>query len=870
MITTRPKVSVLVLNHNGRIHLVDCLPTLEAQTYPQELIEIIVVDQGSTDDSIAFVRREHPRVRVIAFEGNRGFAAPYNEAVRQCDTPLVALLNNDTRVEPDWLAELVGALQRHGAACAGARILDWAGDRIDFGGGITSFIGHSWQRDAGLPATTPYREEPLLFACGGSMVIDRATFLEAGGFDESFFAYFEDVDLGWRLNLLGQTVVFAPQAVTYHRTHGTSGRWAFSPRLRLYERNALAMIYKNYSEETLTRVMPAALALSLARGLAHLAIDSEPYILRQRPPDVAYLGVRAIAHLIAVEDFGMDIPDLIEKRRRIQASRQRTDSELWPLFGDPFRLHETGTRYEAIARTLIRDLRIDELIPSAAEPQPKPEAHPRLSGEPQGSPLSSRTNAALSEKQGLERWFYNEPSISIIIPTALGAMHLPDCLASIAAQRYPSDRCEVIVVDNGSASDPTNEARRAYPGVRVIRNATNLGFAAANNVGARAAVGDYLVFLNDDTRVHPDWLAELVAVIRRHNAVCVGCRVLDWDGKLIDFCGGSVNFEGRGFQHHIGDPALRTPGREAPMLFACGAAMIVARDVFLEAGAWDEGTFAYYEDVELGWRLWLFGEEVWFAPRAIVYHKHHGTSGRWAEPPRLRLFQRNSLRMIYTHLEDETLARVLSPALILAADRALLGTAVHRGYDDRFRRKHARLWNSITRPISWLRHRARPRRMLWLVRHALSQQGARKHLPLLVNLRRLGPLGFVGAVGYVAKEFWAGSFGDRGSRDVYLLELGGQPASFDAHGERVPATAAATLLGLRDFLESLPDVSARRREIQGRRRRTDAEILERFGKWWLSPVASPRQFDHNDIQESLVDAFRVPSFGAQRSTNRRS
>ena len=79
--------------------------------------------------------------------------------------------------------------------------------------------------------------------------------------------------------------------------------------------------------------------------------------------------------------------------------------------------------------------------------------------------------------------------------------------------------------------------------------------------------------------------------------------------------------------------------------------MLVARDVFLDAGGWDEGTFAYYEDVELGWRLWLLGHEVWLAPNAVIYHKHHGTSGRWAEPPRLRLLERNALRMLYTHLE---------------------------------------------------------------------------------------------------------------------------------------------------------------------------------------------------------------------------
>ena len=154
------------------------------------------------------------------------------------------------------------------------------------------------------------------------------------------------------------------------------------------------------------------------------------------------------------------------------------------------------------------------------------------------------------------------PIVSIVILTALGATHIADCLASIAAQRYPRERCEVIVVDNGSTEDPTTAVERAYPGARVIRNGANLGFATANNIGARAASGEYLVFLNDDTRVHPDWLAELVTVAARHRAACVGCRILDWDGELIDFCGGSVNFEGRGFQHASAiRPGSRRAGR---------------------------------------------------------------------------------------------------------------------------------------------------------------------------------------------------------------------------------------------------------------------------------------------------------------------
>ena len=357
----KPAVSVLVLNHNGRAHLAECLPTLDAQTYPRELVDIVVVDNGSTDDSLPFVTRQHPRARVIAFGGNRGFAGPYNEAARRCESPLIAFLNNDTKVAPSWLEELVSALDRQQATCAGSRILDWTGGRIDFAGGIVSFIGHSWQRDEGCRHRSSTRGADAV-RVRGSMIVDRAAFLDAGGFDESFFAYFEDVDLGWRLNLLGHKVVFAPSAVTWHKGRGTAGRWAVAPRLRLFERNALAMIYKNYSDDTLARVAPVAITLALARALDGLDIDPALYVFGRRPPEHAYVPARAIAHLLALEDFGIHLPDLTAKRHLIQARRRRSDQELWPLFGDPFKLHETGGTYEQIARTLMADFGVDELI----------------------------------------------------------------------------------------------------------------------------------------------------------------------------------------------------------------------------------------------------------------------------------------------------------------------------------------------------------------------------------------------------------------------------------------------------------------------------------------------------------------------------
>ena len=127
-----------------------------------------------------------------------------------------------------------------------------------------SFTGHT-SPIASVSPRRVRRRTPLLFACAGRRC-SRAAVLDAGGFDEDFFDCLEDVDLGWRLNVLGHTVVLAPRAVTYRRPGRIVVAWASTQRLRLLERNALAMIYKNYEAATLERVLPVAIALSAAAG----------------------------------------------------------------------------------------------------------------------------------------------------------------------------------------------------------------------------------------------------------------------------------------------------------------------------------------------------------------------------------------------------------------------------------------------------------------------------------------------------------------------------------------------------------------------------------------------------------------------------
>ncbi|MBN2072639.1 MAG: glycosyltransferase family 2 protein, partial [Actinobacteria bacterium] len=145
------------------------------------------------------------------------------------------------------------------------------------------------------------------------------------------------------------------------------------------------------------------------------------------------------------------------------------------------------------------------------------------------------------------------PLVSISIVNLNGEKYLKDCLESIYSLNYPADKIEVILVDNNSSDGSVGFVRSSYPGVKIIRNNRNNGFALANNQAAKAAGGEYMAFLNNDTRVDREWLIELLRpVYGSADVVASGSKVLSMDGQSIDFVGGMINFEGKGFQVDYG------------------------------------------------------------------------------------------------------------------------------------------------------------------------------------------------------------------------------------------------------------------------------------------------------------------------------
>lgn len=334
-----PTCSVVLVNLNTKDRVLQCLASLAEQDYPADRWDVILVDNASTDGSVEAVRAQYPATKVIVNKTNTGFSPAVNQGVRASDAEVAVLLNNDAFPEPDWLRQMVAPLRADPqVACVGGLVLDEAGEVIDYAGGEASFYGQGWQAKIGEPvATTTLRAGPTLFATGASLACWREIFLGAGGLDEEMFAYFEDVDFGWRLWVLGHKVWFNPKAVVRHVGHATVSKFASERWRYLLERNALWAVFKNYGDVMLSRALPGATMLTLLRGLAQdedsdlgdYRISADSF---GKPAPTPKLSSQAGAHLAALRDFALNLDHLVEKRDWIQANRRRRDEDILPLF----------------------------------------------------------------------------------------------------------------------------------------------------------------------------------------------------------------------------------------------------------------------------------------------------------------------------------------------------------------------------------------------------------------------------------------------------------------------------------------------------------------------------------------------------------
>ncbi|MGQ0778509.1 MAG: glycosyltransferase [Pseudonocardiales bacterium] len=346
-----PKVSVIVINYRGAEDTVTCLRALRDELdWPAEKLELICVDNASGDGSADRIAAAVTPAKLIRCPTNTGFAGGCNLGVSKATGSVVAFLNSDARPHRTWVRAAVEVFHAEkDVAAVASKVLDWDGERIDFVDAGLTWYGMGYKPQAGaLDDGSHDTPRDVLFGTGAALLVRKEVFEQLGGFDERFFMFYEDVDLGWRLNLRGYRVRYEPASIAYHRHHASLRGADPAREIYLLERNALAALYKNVSDQTLAAVLPGALALAIRRATARGECDPTELELTRRTPDeekpdeekpAEETGAGepmvvprvTMAAVYAIDRFVEMLPSLAVSRRTEQAARVRTDADLLPL-----------------------------------------------------------------------------------------------------------------------------------------------------------------------------------------------------------------------------------------------------------------------------------------------------------------------------------------------------------------------------------------------------------------------------------------------------------------------------------------------------------------------------------------------------------
>lgn len=279
-----PLVSVVIVSFNSKNDLTECLPSLLSQSYSE--FEVIVVDNNSIDGTVDFVEKSLPLIRVIRNKENYGCAKGYNIGIGESRGKYVVLLNPDTVVERDWLPELARVMEENEniAACQSRVLLYGNRTIINTEGNEVNYLGFTWCRNYGQVSKYSEAIEETVGLSVCSAILRRNVLEEVGFFDEDFFMYLDDTDLGLRMQLLGYKVVCNPKSIVYHK-------YTFMPsKKKMYylERNRLLMLIKVYDKARLLKIFPilvfmeaGLLAVSLYQGWFKEKVQSYFWIIRR-------------------------------------------------------------------------------------------------------------------------------------------------------------------------------------------------------------------------------------------------------------------------------------------------------------------------------------------------------------------------------------------------------------------------------------------------------------------------------------------------------------------------------------------------------------------------------------------------------------
>lgn len=263
------KTTVVIPNFNGIQYLESCLKSVQAQ---DTSVKIIVVDNGSTDGSVEYIKNHFPGIRILGLSTNTGFCHAVNEGIQGSDTPYVMLLNNDTVIKEDAISRLEQALDTRPCALAvQAKMLQMdAPQKVDSAGDLFCLLGWAFALGKDKPSDNYHGIRPVFSACGGAALYRKEVIEALGGFDEAHFAYLEDVDLGYRGILKGYNSYADLDCIVYHKGSGFSGSRHNEFKVKLSARNSIYLLYKNMPCIQLLLALPFLL-IGYAIKLAYFA-----------------------------------------------------------------------------------------------------------------------------------------------------------------------------------------------------------------------------------------------------------------------------------------------------------------------------------------------------------------------------------------------------------------------------------------------------------------------------------------------------------------------------------------------------------------------------------------------------------------------
>ncbi|TFD86273.1 glycosyltransferase [Cryobacterium serini] len=263
-------------------------------------------------------------------------------------------------------------------------------------------------------------------------------------------------------------------------------------------------------------------------------------------------------------------------------------------------------------------------------------------------------------------------AVSVVLVNFRGAEDTIKALEHLRMLDWPSDEIELIVVENASGDGSSEAIRKAAPWVTVVESSENLGFAGGCNLGVAASSGEFVAFLNSDAKPDSQWVRAAVSAFAGDPDIgAIASRVLDWDGKNIDFVDAGLTWFGMGYKPLVGMPSKGEGPEAKDVLFGTGSAMFVRREVFDALDGFDERFFMFFEDVDFGWRLNLKGWRFRYVPESIAFHKHHGTVSKFGSFKETYFLERNALFALYKNLDQCNLDKTLPAALALTVRRSV-------------------------------------------------------------------------------------------------------------------------------------------------------------------------------------------------------